>query len=111
MSPGKSEAWIQHEILKAWGCHPRLRAWRQNTGVAQFGDRAVRFGVPGCADILGLIAPSGRMLAIEVKSESGKQSDAQKRFQGMIQGFGGLYVLARSLEDVDRALAAEGITR
>lgn len=106
-----SEAQIQFEILKAYGAHPRLRVWRQNTGAAMVKGRMVRFGVPGCADILGVISPSGRFLAIECKKATGRQSEDQKRFERMVTSMGGLYVLARSVADVDAALAAEGITR
>jgi hypothetical protein len=105
------EALVQHEILKAWGAHPAVRLWRQNTGVAKMGDRSVRFGLPGCADILGLIGPSGRFLAIEVKSPTGRQSEEQKRFERVIKQWGGVYVLARSVADVDAALGALGIGR
>lgn len=73
--------------------------------------RLVRFGVPGTADICGLIAPSGRMIMIECKTATGKQRRAQEVMQKVITAFGGLYVLARTLDDVDRALAKEGIIR
>jgi hypothetical protein len=106
-----SEAHIQYSILAAWGSHPRLRLWRANTGVAQMGERSVRFGVPGQADISGLMLPDGRRLEVECKTAKGRQSEDQKRWERMITAMGGLYVLARSLEDVDRALAALGITR
>lgn len=107
----KSEAQIQFEILSAWGASPHLRIWRQNTGVAQMAGRSVRFGTPGTPDILGLMLPHGRMLGIECKSARGRQSEEQRSFERMMKAFGGLYVLARDLETVDRALAAEGITR
>jgi hypothetical protein len=102
---------VQHAILRAWGAHPRLRIARVNTGAAMVKGRLVRFGVPGTADICGVIAPAGRFLAIEVKSTSGKQREAQKTFQRVVEAMGGLYVLARSVSDVDAALAGVGITR
>ncbi len=116
------EAFIQFEILKAWGANPRLRFARCNTGVGWFakGKPArktdpdaypVRFNPEGTADIVGLMAPSGRMLMIEVKGPKGKQSDSQKKMQAVVTRFGGLYVVARSVSDVDQALAAVGITR
>jgi hypothetical protein len=102
---------VQHAILQAWGAHPRLRIARVNTGAAWMKGRYVRFGVPGTADICGVIAPTGRFLAIEVKSVTGKQREAQLTFQRVVEAMGGLYVLARSVSDVDAALAAVGITR
>jgi hypothetical protein len=109
-------------ILSTWGAHPALRIWRTNTGVGWFknGEPArksdrdaypVKFGTPGQGDISGLVGPSGRRLEVECKTERGRQSDDQKSFQRMIENFGGLYVLARSLEDVDRALAEMGVKR
>lgn len=102
---------ILHSILVAWGAHPRLRIARVNTGAAMIRGRLVRFGVPGTADVVGLIAPTGRMLMIECKTATGRQRDAQIAMQRTVTRFGGLYVVARSLADVDAALAAEGITR
>lgn len=113
---------LLHLILSTWGAHPQLRIWRANTGVGWFangqparktdpGAYPVKFGTPGQGDISGLVLPSGRRLEIETKTERGRQSDDQKSFQTMIERFGGLYVLARSLDDVDRALAALRVTR
>lgn len=112
----------QREILLAWGATPHLRIWRQNTGVGWFcagkparksdpGAYPVKFGLKGQADISGVVLPSGRRLEIETKTVTGRQSDEQRSFQEMIERFGGLYVLARSLEDVDAALAKIGVTR
>ncbi len=107
----KSEAFVLFDVLSAWGSHPLLRLWRQNTGAAMVKGRLVRFGIPGTPDLCGLMLPSGRFLGIECKTVKGRQSDDQKSFERMITKFGGLYVLARSLADVDQALAAIGITR
>jgi len=112
---------LVYQILSTWGAHPRLRIWRANTGVGWFKDGEparktdkgaypVKFGTPGQGDISGLVLPSGRRLEIECKAKT-KQSADQISFQAMIERFGGAYVLARSLEDVDRALAALGVTR
>ena len=67
-------------------------------------NKLVKFGLQGSADIIGLMKPHGRFLAIEVKTEKGRQSESQKRFQRMIEDMGGLYILARSPEDVIKAL-------
>lgn len=100
-----------HDVLKAWGAHPRLRIARVNTGAAVIKGRLVRFGVPGTADIVGLIAPSGRMLQIECKTAKGKQRDAQIVMERIVTQFGGAYCVARSLEDVDRFMNSLGIFR
>jgi len=43
---------------------------------------------------------------VEVKSARGRQSAEQRTYQRMIERFGGVYVLARSAEDVRTALEA-----
>lgn len=105
------EAEIQFEILRAWGAHPRLRLARINTGAAMLSGRLVRFNPPGTGDIVGLISPTGQMLMIECKTAAGRQREAQRTMQRIVTQFGGLYVVARSLADVDAALARIGITR
>lgn len=98
------EAETQREILAAYANHPRVVLWRQNTGAAAIGKRFVRFGLPGQADISGLIAPSGRALFIEVKSDTGKQSEVQRTFQRFVERSGAIYILARSVDDVRKAV-------
>ena len=48
------ESVIQNQILRRFGTLPGLRLWRANSGVAQYGDRAVRFGINGRADLTGI---------------------------------------------------------
>jgi hypothetical protein len=99
-----SEAKLVNEILIEFGARADCRLLRQNTGAAR--DRRggfVRFGIPGQADISGILA-GGRRIEIECKSPTGRQSEDQRRWQAMIEKFGGLYVLARSTEDVRAAL-------
>jgi hypothetical protein len=98
-----TERQLQQAILRVFGTRADLRLWRANVGVARIGRRVVRFGVPGQADITGIL-PNGRRLEIEVKAPDGRQSEDQRNFQRMIERFGGLYVLARSVEDVAKAI-------
>jgi len=102
-----NEKAIQNDVLRAFGTKRWMRLWRANTGVARIGNRVVRFGVPGQADLTGIL-PGGRRLEVEVKSPEGIQTDDQRNFQRMIERFGGVYVLARSVEDVQCALANAG---
>jgi hypothetical protein len=101
-----SERHIQTDILLALGGRPDLcTVWRNNTGKARplsTPDVVLTYGLEGSADILGLMA-DGRFLAVEVKSETGRQSEQQRRFEAMVTRHGGLYVLARSAA---QALAA-----
>lgn len=97
----------QNDILREFGTKRWLRLWRSNTGVARFGERRVVFGVPGQADLTGILM-GGRRLEIEVKSPTGKQSPEQAVYGQMIEQFGGIYILARSVADVRTRLLMEG---
>lgn len=104
-----TESALLSAILLEFGSRPDCRLWRQNTGAARTSTGAlVRFGVPGQADISGILAPSGRRIEIETKTARGRQSQAQKKWQAMIEKFGGVYVVARSVEDVRRVLGEVG---
>jgi len=94
---------VLNAILREFGTRPEMRLWRANAGAARIGRRFIRFGVPGQADLTGIL-PGGRRLEIEVKSLTGRQTPDQRAFQALIERFGGLYVLARSVEDVRQVL-------
>lgn len=94
-----TEKQLQNLILLTFATRRDMRLWRANTGVARIGDRVVRFGVPGQADLTGIL-PGGVRLEIECKSAIGKQREEQKFYQAMIERFGGVYVIARSVDDV-----------
>jgi len=66
--------------------------------------RVIRFGIPGQADISGILAPSGQRIEIECKSKTGRLTQEQVAWRDMILRHGGLYILARSLDDVAAAL-------
>lgn len=88
-----------------------MRLWRANVGVARIGGprraggRVVRFGLPGQADLTGIL-PGGVRLEIEVKGPDGRQTAEQHAFQQVIERFGGVYVLARSVDDVWAAIGS-----
>ncbi len=99
-----SEQDIQSAVLAAVTAVPGCLAWRANSGLAVTAARSIiRANVPGCADILACYR--GRFIAIEVKTERGRQSQQQRRFQAAVERAGGLYVLARSPADALAALA------
>ncbi len=104
-----SEAQTQQSILRYLAISPRV-AWaqRMNTGAIKIPvpggrDRFVRFGFPGCPDILGQLI-DGRLLAVEVKSPSGRASEAQEAFLALVATHGGVAVLARSTGDLTAIL-------
>jgi hypothetical protein len=92
----------------------RIPAWRNNTGAAAFADAAgrkrfVRFSTPGAADIHGVLPPSGRFLAVEVKRPGGRLTPAQAAFLDCIRTSGGLAVVAHGVDDLAEALRREGL--
>lgn len=99
-----TEKQVQNLIVLTFGTRHDMRLWRANTGVARMGPRRmVRFGVPGQADLTGIL-PGGLRLEIEVKTTTGEQTPEQRNYQRIIERFGGVYVLARSVEDVWAAI-------
>lgn len=69
-----------------------------NTGASVIDGRFVRFGTPGCADILA--SHKGRFLWLELKSPKGRQSEAQASFQERVEREGHTYLLVRSVDEV-----------
>lgn len=101
-----NEAALQRVLLARLNQIPGVECWRANTGAAMARGRRIHFGKKGQGDISGLIAPSGRRLEVEVKSDNGQQSPEQIAFQRLIESHGGLYVLAHDL-DATLAIVAE----
>jgi len=58
---------------------------------------------PGWPDITGLL-PGGRFIGVECKAKRGRQSAAQKDMAEEIRRRGGIYVLARDVEDLRKAI-------
>jgi hypothetical protein len=79
------------------------RFWEQPTGAAYRGDRLIKYGLIGCADITG-ITTYGVRVEIEVKTGKATQSEGQVRFEAMIKKMGGIYCVALSSEDAIECL-------
>ena len=60
-------------------------------------------GDPGVPDLL--VIGHSKVFFVECKSEKGKQTPAQKKFEKSLVGTGVAYILARSIDDVERELA------
>lgn len=100
----KPEASALIEVLMALRAHPAV-AWveRQNSGATRMGNRFVKFGWPGCSDVLGQLH-DGRFLAVEVKAATGRLSAEQIEFLARVNQSGGLGFVARNCADVFRKL-------
>jgi hypothetical protein len=99
-------------VVKACLEYLQLRGafvWRNNTGALRDKtDRPVFFGKVGSSDIIGLL-PGGRFIAVECKAPGGRLSDHQIDFLNQIERMGGLAIIARSVEDVEKFLRSNGI--
>jgi hypothetical protein len=102
----RPEAILQAKVLADIGTLPDLFVWVHATGTArdrQNPARIIHFGLPGSPDIIGV--HNGRAVGIEMKRpDGGVQSDQQKKFQQRWERCGGLYVLARSIDEVREGL-------
>ena len=98
------EAEIQHAIRLTVGQMPDVVVWRNESGVAEHMGRYVRYGLQkGSSDIIGILAPAGRFLALEVKTERGRLRKEQGLFLALVRRNGGFGCVVRS---VDEAVAA-----
>ena len=96
----KPEAAALKEVLIALAAHSAV-AWceRMNSGAAKIGNRFVRFGWPGCPDVLGQLK-DGRLLGVEVKADKGRLRPEQTIFLERIRLAGGVAFMARNCRDV-----------
>lgn len=99
--PVVHEADIQ-KLIVDWLAIKHVFCYRQNAGAMSGSHKGkrwfVRFARPGASDLVAVV--KGRYIGIEVKTAAGEQSRAQREFETELTHAGGIYVLARSLEDV-----------
>src|SRR5512138_373154 len=84
---------------------PRVRMWRNNSGAVKLENRFVRFGLVGSADFIGLLFPTGRFVALELKSPRGRQTLTQRLFGDLIRANGGFCAVVRSVEEARAVIA------
>lgn len=81
-----------------------LLYWRNNTGAGYVRGRWVSWGLRGSTDIL--CCYRGRMVGIECKASNGEQSEVQKTFQYNLEKAGGVYVIAKTIDNVRQTFEA-----
>lgn len=108
-----SEHQVQTACLQYLAVCPQV-AWaeRMNSGAVKIPvpggkDRFIRYGFPGCADIIGQLK-DGRFLAIEVKSRTGRATEAQAAFLKRVATSGGVSGVVRSTGDLQALLGISG---
>ena len=96
---------LVNDVLIAVTALPDGMFWRANTGVAVTASRnVVRFNLPGTPDVLGVLR--GRAVAIECKTGSGRLRKKQPNWRRNWLLGHGIYIVARSVEQVLAELQA-----
>lgn len=131
-----AESTLLRQILRTHGARPDLRLFRNNTAQAWVGDarrigrpqtahlapgdvvirnaRPLHAGLcPGSPDLVGWravdtnIGPVAQFVGIEVKTGRQKVTKQQRQFLDALAGFGGLALVAHSVDDMRRSLDPE----
>lgn len=98
------EGRIQAEIRLALGREPDVTLWRISPSApGSTGGRVIKTAPDGIADLCGILAPTGRWFALEVKTPSGRVRPEQVQWAELVRSRGGFYSVVRS---VDEAMAA-----
>lgn len=112
MRRARLEKQIQSEIMAALGAEPDLLLLRNSTGLAKYTDERtgktfhVRTGLGvGSPDLVGILAPSGRWVCLEVKAAEGDVQPEQRKCHAIWRGFGAFVAVVRSVEEARAALA------
>lgn len=98
----RTEAMIQKaclDWLRLFKKNNDIVFFRANSGAFKTAQgRYVKTGTPGLSDICVIF--NGTFYGVEVKTETGKMSQSQKKFKQDVEAAGGKYVLCRSVSDL-----------
>ncbi len=110
------EAQVRHSIVEYLGARPDVRIFSNARGNGWLGDakeagegvyiahpRRMTFGLfDGASDLIGWITIKGMAVffSLEVKSPTGKPSEAQLNWIRVVKEMGGIAGVVRSVEDV-----------
>jgi hypothetical protein len=102
----KDESKIQYQICQ-WLQGQGIYFFAVQNELAGSNGRAMQFAIslglrPGVSDLVVLL-PS-RIVFIEVKTATGRQSEHQKRFEARVKELGFEYYVVRSVDDVANVL-------
>ena len=99
-----TESHFKAEVRLDFSKRYRGRGWMapNDTGYEQ--SHHDPFGGPGAGDLIGHLC--GRYFEIELKAKRGKLRDLQIVHRDLIRSTGGMYIEARTLDEVHRALDA-----
>ena len=97
---------IQTRIRNTLGKCEDLALWRNNTGqLLDSRGRPVTFGLAvGSADLIGILAPTGRFVALEIKQPRQKAKPHQDQWLAVVRSLGGFAAVVTSEEEALRAI-------
>lgn len=106
------ESTIQAHILAKCGANVGLALFRNQVGVAQeFNERTgrtrvIRYGLcPSSADLVGIMAPTGRWVCLEVKRPGESMTPDQRVWAAAVRRLGGFVAEVHSIEEAENAIA------
>lgn len=104
--PTMRESEILRAIRLELGSDADLTLWRENVGaLPDVTGRLVRYGMaPGAADLVGLLGPAGRFLALEVKVPGMRPRAEQLEWGAIVQRRGGVYAVVHSVEEAQAVI-------
>lgn len=107
-STNKREEMVTLKAISSYLTARGLMVLRINSGAMLSEYKGKRYmyrgAPPGTADLLCVVPPLGKLLAIEVKTKKGKLRDSQKEFLDRVAATGGMATVARSVDDAKAIL-------
>lgn len=99
---------LEHKIMneiRLWCGQNNILCFRCNVGKVRTADGGwFDTGLPeGFSDLL--ILHKGHCIFCEVKTPTGKQRDCQIQFQKIVEERGFIYIVARSVKDVEKTIS------
>jgi len=95
---GKSKPKIRHNPTEN-EVRAQVKEYLQWQGWFVYYNLAGLGSYPGLSDLVAVKA--GRVVHIELKRPTGKQSEVQRQFQAELEAAGGEYLVARGVADVE----------
>lgn len=96
---------LKNQIRLTLGKRYDVVCFNNESGVADYGTYMVRYGVgKGGSDLLCIVKPSGRFVALEVKTGNAKPDKQQKLFLRLIENNGGYSEVVHSVQEAEDAI-------
>jgi hypothetical protein len=104
------ESLVLHAVEAALRKIPGVLIWRNSVGMTRTANGGfLQYGLgKGSADLIGILGPAGRFLAIEVKAEAGVIAPHQTAWLDRVRELGGVAAVVRSAaEAVEVVMVAQ----